>query len=91
MNRRASILEQEKIKLLRKHAPNILGFIPRGVICSKEDLEKLGEPFVSFYSNIRREPDPTTVDTEPCEEELFRSLKVSASNRSWEETRFITC
>jgi hypothetical protein len=61
---------------LKEHGPKLLGFIPRGVIKSKEELQKLGEPFVSYYTNQPREPHPSTIDVSPCEEEIFKNMKV---------------
>ena len=65
------------MRLLREHGPKLLGFLPRGLI-KKEDIEKLGEPFVTYYANIKRIPDPTTVDLYSCEEEEYlQSLSTS--------------
>ncbi|CAG7834758.1 unnamed protein product [Allacma fusca] len=77
--KRENICADERIRMLKEHGPKLLGFLPRGLICA-DDLEKLGEPFISYYRNMRREPDPTTVDAEPCEEELFKNMTISSSN-----------
>ena len=76
-----NICDEERIRLLKIHGPKILGYIPRGVIRSREDLERLGEPFISYYMNQKREPDPSTTDLDPCEEELFKTMKISSSNK----------
>ncbi|XP_035701543.1 meiosis-specific nuclear structural protein 1 [Folsomia candida] len=74
--RRQLIIEDERLKLLKKHGPKLLGFLPRGVIQSWGELEKLGEPFISYYKNQPLAPDPTTIDTEPCEEEIFKTMEL---------------
>lgn len=76
---RALAIQDERMKLLKKHGPKLLGFIPKGVIASWEEIEKLGEPFVSYYKNQPLEPDPTTIDTEPCEEEIFKDMQTPKS------------
>jgi hypothetical protein len=75
MNRK-DLVEKERHKLLREHGPKLLGFIPRGVIQSQAELEKLGEPFLSYYRNQPRAPDPSTIDFSPCEEEIFKNMQL---------------
>lgn len=72
--RRQSLIDSERLRLLKQHGPEIIGFIPRGVIKSQKELEELGEPFLSYYRNQPLEPHPTTIDTEPCEEEIFKNM-----------------
>jgi len=38
-------------------------------------LEKLGEPFISYYKNQPLQPDPTTVDVDACEQEIFKNMQ----------------
>ncbi|CAL8125771.1 unnamed protein product [Orchesella dallaii] len=79
--RRQTLIDAERLRLLKKHGPQIIGFIPRGVIKNHKELEKLGEPFLSYYKNPPLEPDPTTIDTEPCEEEIFKSMTLPKFGR----------
>jgi len=74
--RRQALIDEERLILLREHGPKLLGFIPRGVIKSQIELENLGEPFLSYYRNQPTEPDPTTIDMEPCEEEIFKTMEL---------------
>lgn len=61
--RRQALIDAERLRLLKSHGPEIIGFIPRGVIKSQTELEALGEPFLSYYRNQPLEPDPTTLNT----------------------------
>lgn len=79
--RRQALIDQERLKLLKEHGPNIIGFIPRNVIKSQKELEALGEPFLSYYRNPELEPHPMTVDLEPCEQEIFKNMPVPRNIR----------
>ncbi|CAG7824377.1 unnamed protein product [Allacma fusca] len=54
-----NICAEERIRMLKEHGPKLLGFLPRGLICPG-DLEKLGEPFLSYYRNFRQDSHPAT-------------------------------
>jgi len=48
--RRAALIEEERQKLLAKHAHNLLGYIPKGVL-KDEDIARLGNEFADKYKN----------------------------------------
>merc|ERR1712241_1528362 len=52
--RRAELIEEERQKLLAKHAHNLLGYIPKGVL-KQEDVERLGAEFADKYKATSRE------------------------------------
>lgn len=80
-DRRQQLIDKERLQLLKEHGQNIIGFIPRGVIKSWKEVEDLGEPYLSYYKNQPLEPDPTTLDTEPCEEEIFKNMPLPRTLR----------
>jgi hypothetical protein len=53
---RRQIIEEERQRLLREHAHNLLGYLPRGVIQSEKDLDFLGSDFKNAYK--KRVVDP---------------------------------
>jgi len=75
---RQDLIDSERIKLLKEHGPKLLGFIPRGTIKSQEELDQLGEPFLTYYRDGAqfREPAPFTIGATPCEEELYRNMEL---------------
>ncbi|OAF65022.1 Meiosis-specific nuclear structural protein 1 [Intoshia linei] len=48
-NKRLSIIEEERNKLLSMHAEKLIGYLPKGVIRDQDDLLKLGEKFIEEY------------------------------------------
>merc|ERR1719370_2767966 len=52
--RRAALIEEERQKLLAKHAHNLLGYIPKGVL-KDEDITRLGDKFKDAYKKTSRE------------------------------------
>ncbi|XP_069102255.1 meiosis-specific nuclear structural protein 1-like [Argopecten irradians] len=50
------IIEEERQKLLQEHAMRLLGYLPKGVIRDRDDLERLGSEFKSAYT--ARQVDP---------------------------------
>ncbi|XP_074090707.1 meiosis-specific nuclear structural protein 1 isoform X1 [Macrotis lagotis] len=44
-----AIIEEERQKLLREHATNLLGYLPKGVIKHEQDVDMLGEAFKKAY------------------------------------------
>ncbi|XP_001378038.4 meiosis-specific nuclear structural protein 1 [Monodelphis domestica] len=44
-----AIVEEERQKLLKKHASQLLGYLPKGVIKHEEDVDMLGEAFKKAY------------------------------------------
>ncbi|XP_043843451.1 meiosis-specific nuclear structural protein 1 [Dromiciops gliroides] len=44
-----AIVEEERQKLLREHAANLLGYLPKGVIKHEQDVDMLGEAFRKAY------------------------------------------
>ena len=63
--RLAQIVEEERMKLLRKHAGNLLGFLPRDLL-KESDLEFLGD-------EVRKElSKKDTIDPLAALEELYQ-------------------
>ncbi|ESO10787.1 hypothetical protein HELRODRAFT_167287 [Helobdella robusta] len=46
------IVEEERKKLLKLHAPNLIGYLPKGVIRDENDLQMLGPDFIDSYQTI---------------------------------------
>jgi len=46
---KAKLVEEERQKLIAKHAQNLLGFLPKGVIRDYDDLEPLGDDYKQAY------------------------------------------
>lgn len=42
-------MNEERLKILKEHAGNLIGFLPKGVI-TESDLEHLGPEVKEFYS-----------------------------------------
>lgn len=42
---RQDVVEQERQRLLREHAAGLIGFLPKGVLKSREDLDLFDEEF----------------------------------------------
>lgn len=53
---RLAIVEEERQKLIQKHAEKLLGFLPRGVLRDQMDVERLGGEFVDRYSAKKADP-----------------------------------
>jgi len=53
---RLAIVEEERQKLIQKHAEKLLGFLPRGVLRDQMDVERLGDKFREKYSAKRADP-----------------------------------
>lgn len=80
---RELVIADERIKLLKKHGPKLLGFLPRGTLKNWAEVEALGPQFVEYYRNQPTAPDPTTIDSEPCEEEIFRTMELPKYAKYW--------
>merc|ERR1711990_198118 len=52
--KRSKLIEEERQKLLAKHAHNLLGYIPKGVLRT-EDISRLGNKFADAYKETSRE------------------------------------
>lgn len=50
------IIEEERQRMLREHAIKLLGYLPKGVLESK-DVDMLGEDFQRMYRSARTEDD----------------------------------
>ncbi|XP_015909776.2 meiosis-specific nuclear structural protein 1 [Parasteatoda tepidariorum] len=46
---RVRMVEEERIRFLKEHASDLLGYLPKGIFTDKETLEHLGEKFKKFY------------------------------------------
>ncbi|XP_072471897.1 meiosis-specific nuclear structural protein 1 [Notamacropus eugenii] len=44
-----AVIEEERQKLLREHAANLLGYLPKGVIQHEQDVDMLGDAFRKAY------------------------------------------
>ncbi|XP_010337896.2 meiosis-specific nuclear structural protein 1 isoform X2 [Saimiri boliviensis] len=44
-----AIIEEERLKLLKEHATNLLGYLPKGVFKKEDDIDLLGEEFRKAY------------------------------------------
>jgi len=53
---RLAIVEEERQKLIQKHAEKLLGFLPRGVLRDQTDVERMGEKFQERYSAKKADP-----------------------------------
>merc|ERR1711990_1278297 len=52
--KRSKLIEEERQKLIAKHAHNLLGYIPKGVL-REEDIARLGDEFQDAYKKTSRE------------------------------------
>ena len=41
----ARLIEEERQKMIEKHAKDLLGYLPKGVIRNYDDLETLGDKY----------------------------------------------
>jgi hypothetical protein len=48
---RKKVIEEERMRMLREHGPNLIGYLPKGVIHDQSDLEKLGPEFQEQYQS----------------------------------------
>ncbi|XP_070260525.1 meiosis-specific nuclear structural protein 1 [Myotis yumanensis] len=44
-----AIIEEERLKLLQEHATKLLGYLPKGVFKTEDDIDMLGEEFKKAY------------------------------------------
>jgi vacuolar-type H+-ATPase subunit H len=44
------IIEEERQRILKEHAPKLVGYLPKGVIRDERDLEMLGSEFRDAYN-----------------------------------------
>lgn len=49
---RAQIIEEERIRILKKHATKLLGYLPRGVL-REDDLTHLGSEFLEEFNKLK--------------------------------------
>lgn len=49
---KAAVIEQERQRLLREHASKLLGFLPKGVLRDKRDLELFDEEFRNRFEKL---------------------------------------
>ena len=45
----AQLIEEERQKMIEKHAKDLLGYLPKGVIRNYDDLEPLGDQYKEAY------------------------------------------
>ena len=45
----ARLIEEERQKMIEKHAKDLLGYLPKGVIRNYDDLETLGNKYKEAY------------------------------------------
>ncbi|KAJ3275578.1 mannosyl-oligosaccharide alpha-1,2-mannosidase [Terramyces sp. JEL0728] len=50
---RAEVIEQERQRLLREHASKLAGFLPKGVLRDKKDLELFDQEFVKKFGETK--------------------------------------
>ncbi|KAJ3321333.1 mannosyl-oligosaccharide alpha-1,2-mannosidase [Boothiomyces sp. JEL0866] len=50
---RAEVIEQERQRLLREHASKLAGFLPKGVLRDKRDLELFDQEFVKKFGETK--------------------------------------
>lgn len=55
---RRQIVEEERQKILREHAIRLLGYLPKGVIRTEDDLDELGDDFKETYRSRGGEQEP---------------------------------
>ena len=46
---RQEVIEQERQRLLREHAANLIGYLPRGVLRDEKDLDLFDEEFKAKF------------------------------------------
>lgn len=51
---RSEIIEEERQKLLAKHAKNLLGYLPKGIIRNENDIQRLGPSYAEQYKPTSR-------------------------------------
>lgn len=49
---KAAVIEQERQRLLREHASKLLGFLPKGVLRGKADLDLFDEEFRKRFEKL---------------------------------------
>ncbi|XP_065841752.1 meiosis-specific nuclear structural protein 1-like [Oscarella lobularis] len=52
---RREIIEQERRKLLREHAAQLLGYLPKGVLRGSQDLDMFDDEFKKRYERTKRD------------------------------------
>lgn len=48
-----TIIEEERLKLLKEHATKLLGYLPKGIFKKEDDIDLLGEDFRKTYRKRR--------------------------------------
>ncbi|XP_065590421.1 meiosis-specific nuclear structural protein 1 [Cyrtonyx montezumae] len=51
-----AVVEEERQKLLKEHAPKLLGYLPKGVLKGEDDINMLGEEFRLAYQKRSHDP-----------------------------------
>ena len=49
---KAAVIEQERQRLLREHASKLLGFLPKGVLRDKHDLDLFDDEFRKKFEQL---------------------------------------
>ncbi|GJQ85766.1 hypothetical protein Trydic_g20328 [Trypoxylus dichotomus] len=60
--KRREIIEEERLKMLKEHAKNLIGHIPRGVL-REDDLEHLGDAVADVYLTFTASQANSSVET----------------------------